>query len=48
MNKSKNSRTVIEVLAVLDDIRIDKITKILNGVYDSGDILEDRSIDILT
>lgn len=32
------------MLAVLDDIRIDKITEILNGVYGNGDL----SIHILT
>lgn len=47
-DEQKQSRTVIEMREFLDNIRIDKITEILNGVYNNGDILEDPSIHILT
>lgn len=44
MNRNKAAKPdeiVIEMLLALDDFRINKITEILNEIYDSGEIGED-------
>lgn len=37
------NETVIEILKIFDDLRIDEVTKMINEIYDTGELPEDAN-----